>query len=76
MRMKNGVVDRIEDGYCVILHDDQTTSTFRVNKNQTKFQEGDRIFLNCNGKWEVDKELTRVEKHKTEQLTRDFFGSL
>ena len=67
-----GIVDRIEEGYAVVEHDDLTFSDIPLCELPPEIAQGDCIHL-VDGRWAIDRDRTESRKRRIAEKMRRLF---
>ena len=73
-RMSSWSIDRIEEGWAVCEGPDDAVIRLEVSRLPAGAREGDCLFLDGDGRWQVDEQLTRQRREETAKRLRALFG--
>ena len=72
--MSGGSIDRIEEGWAGCEGPDEEMIRLEVSRLPAGVREGDCLFLDGDGRWQVDEQLTRQRREETAKRLRAMFG--
>lgn len=72
--MRSWSIDRIEEGWAVCEGPDDAVIRLEVSRLPAGTREGDCLFLDGDGRWQVDEQLTRQRREETAKRLRALFG--
>lgn len=72
--MSSWSIDRIEEGWAVCEGPDDAVIRLEVSRLPAGAREGDCLFLDGDGRWQVDEQLTRQRREETAKRLRALFG--